>query len=108
MGFHKVLIAVDRDPHRGPRRRSWHSSGPFAAHPGGAAVAMITDRPSTADHWPASARKDDPDRDRGLSSSEAHARLRKFGPNAMPDADLGLFRLVLENFWAPIPWHVDR
>src|SRR6185312_5213013 len=68
---------------------------------------MAKDRPSAADPSPALTNKGDVDTHRGLSSSEARARLEKFGPNAMPDADVPLLRLVLEKFWAPVPWMLE-
>ncbi|MEP9398972.1 HAD-IC family P-type ATPase [Mesorhizobium sp. KR2-14] len=68
---------------------------------------MAKDRPSAADPSPPVASKAEVDAHRGLSSSEARARLEKFGPNAMPEADVPLLRLVLEKFWAPVPWMLE-
>jgi len=39
----------------------------------------------------------------GLSSDEARSRLRKFGPNSMPDTSAHLIRSALAKFWAPVP-----
>jgi H+-transporting ATPase len=39
----------------------------------------------------------------GLTSDEAAIRLKKFGPNAMPDATVHPLRSALSNFWTPIP-----
>ncbi|MGP0089041.1 MAG: HAD-IC family P-type ATPase [Xanthobacteraceae bacterium] len=39
----------------------------------------------------------------GLTSDEAHRRLKEFGPNATPDASVHPLRLVLRKFWAPVP-----
>ena len=39
----------------------------------------------------------------GLSSDDAHTRLKKFGAKAVPDTSLRPLRLALEKFWAPVP-----
>src|SRR5271154_1811517 len=49
--------------------------------------------------------KDDPSD--GLTSNEARLRLKKFGPNAMPDTALHPTRMALEKFWAPVPWMLE-
>ncbi len=43
----------------------------------------------------------------GLSSAEAHRRLDKVGPNAMPDTTLHPLRRALQKFWAPVPWMLE-
>jgi H+-transporting ATPase len=43
----------------------------------------------------------------GLSSAQAHARLVKVGPNAVPDTALHPLRGALEKFWAPVPWMLE-
>jgi H+-transporting ATPase len=43
----------------------------------------------------------------GLTSDEASGRLKKFGPNAMPDTSMHPFRMALEKFWAPVPWMLE-
>src|ERR1039457_465830 len=43
----------------------------------------------------------------GLTSDEAHSRLEKFGPNAMPDTALHPLRRALAKFWAPVPWMLE-
>ena len=43
----------------------------------------------------------------GLTSGEAHSRLEKFGPNAMPDTSMHPLRMSLEKFWAPVPWMLE-
>jgi len=43
----------------------------------------------------------------GLTSDEARRRLKKFGPNAMPDTALHPLRMALEKFWAPVPWMLE-
>src|SRR6202034_1789062 len=43
----------------------------------------------------------------GLTDEEAHSRLAKFGPNAMPDTSLHPLRMALEKFWAPVPWMLE-
>jgi H+-transporting ATPase len=43
----------------------------------------------------------------GLISEEACRRLKKFGPNAMPDTTLHPLRMALEKFWAPVPWMLE-
>jgi H+-transporting ATPase len=39
----------------------------------------------------------------GLSNTEARRRLADIGPNAAPDTDVHLLRLVLGKFVAPVP-----
>ena len=43
----------------------------------------------------------------GLTSDEAHRRLAKVGPNAMPDTSLHPIGMALEKFWAPVPWMLE-
>jgi H+-transporting ATPase len=43
----------------------------------------------------------------GLTSDEAHSRLEKFGPNAMPDTSMHPLRMAIEKFWAPVPWMLE-
>ena len=43
----------------------------------------------------------------GLTSDEAHARLTKDGPNAMPDTSAHPLRNALTKFWAPVPWLLE-
>jgi H+-transporting ATPase len=43
----------------------------------------------------------------GLTSDEAHARLEKDGPNAMPDTSAHPLRNALAKFWAPVPWLLE-
>jgi H+-transporting ATPase len=43
----------------------------------------------------------------GLTGDEAHRRLEKFGPNAMPDTTVHPLRRALEKFWAPVPWMLE-
>jgi H+-transporting ATPase len=43
----------------------------------------------------------------GLTSEESRQRLKKFGPNVMPDTTLHPLRMAIEKFWAPIPWMLE-
>ena len=43
----------------------------------------------------------------GLTSDEAHTRLEKDGPNAMPDTSAHPLRNALAKFWAPVPWLLE-
>ena len=43
----------------------------------------------------------------GLTKEEARSRLRKSGPNAMPDTALHPLRRALAKFWAPVPWMLE-
>src|ERR1035438_4600907 len=43
----------------------------------------------------------------GLTSAEAHSRLQKDGPNAMPDVSAHPVRNALAKFWAPVPWLLE-
>ncbi len=53
-----------------------------------------------------SANADDP-RLKGLTSEEAARRLKRFGPNALPDVRTPPWRRVLSKFWAPVPWMLE-
>src|SRR5580658_9918481 len=44
---------------------------------------------------------------RGLTSGEASIRLKKDGPNAMPDVSVRPIINFLSKFWAPIPWLLE-
>jgi H+-transporting ATPase len=43
----------------------------------------------------------------GLTSTDAGCRLRRYGPNAMPDTALHPLRRAVEKFWAPVPWLLE-
>jgi H+-transporting ATPase len=43
----------------------------------------------------------------GLSSQEAAARLKRSGPNDMPDTAIRPWRTALAKFWAPVPWMLE-
>jgi H+-transporting ATPase len=43
----------------------------------------------------------------GLTSGEAAIRLKKFGPNAMPDTAVHPLRSALSKFWTPVPWMLE-
>jgi H+-transporting ATPase len=45
--------------------------------------------------------------DPGLTSDEARSRLKKFGPNAVPDTAVHPLRRALDKFWAPVPWMLE-
>jgi H+-transporting ATPase len=44
---------------------------------------------------------------KGLTGDEAHTRLAKDGPNAMPDTSAHPLRNALAKFWAPVPWLLE-
>lgn len=44
---------------------------------------------------------------RGLSTAEARARLKTFGPNAVEEQKAHPLREFLKRFWAPIPWLLE-
>ena len=43
----------------------------------------------------------------GLTSDAASSRLKKDGPNAMPDTSDHPLRNALAKFWAPVPWLLE-
>ncbi len=43
----------------------------------------------------------------GLTTDEAGVRLKKFGPNAMPDTSVHPLRSALSKFWTPVPWMLE-
>ena len=44
---------------------------------------------------------------RGLTSAEARARLKQFGPNAVIEEKTHPFKEFINRFWAPIPWLLE-
>jgi H+-transporting ATPase len=46
-------------------------------------------------------------RQSGLTADEAKIRLKKFGPNAMPDTSVHPVRMAIEKFWSPVPWMLE-
>jgi len=44
---------------------------------------------------------------KGLSTQEAAERLKKFGPNAIPEQKPHPIRAFLMKFWAPVPWMLE-
>ncbi len=44
---------------------------------------------------------------RGLTSAEAQARLKQFGPNAVVEEKAHPFKELIKRFWAPIPWLLE-
>jgi H+-transporting ATPase len=47
------------------------------------------------------------DKGRGLTSAEARARLKQFGPNAVAGEKRHPLRAFFKHFWAPIPWLLE-
>jgi H+-transporting ATPase len=45
--------------------------------------------------------------EKGLSTSEAHERLQKFGPNELFERKLNPVVKFLTYFWGPIPWMIE-
>ncbi|MFC0692299.1 HAD-IC family P-type ATPase [Paraburkholderia humisilvae] len=43
----------------------------------------------------------------GLSGSEARRRRAESGTNTLPDTSPSTWRMVLEKFWAPVPWMLE-
>ena len=43
----------------------------------------------------------------GLSAQEAQARLRQYGPNAVPEERPHPLLLLLHKFWSPVPWMLE-
>jgi H+-transporting ATPase len=47
------------------------------------------------------------DNHRGLTTTEAQARLKQFGPNAVVEEKAHPLKAFLKRFWAPIPWLLE-
>ncbi|MGD0615851.1 MAG: HAD-IC family P-type ATPase, partial [Verrucomicrobiota bacterium] len=45
--------------------------------------------------------------DRGLTTAEAQARLKQFGPNAVLEEQARPLKEFIKRFWAPIPWLLE-
>jgi len=43
----------------------------------------------------------------GLSSEEAKKRLKKYGPNEIPEYKEPLWHRIFRRFWGPIPWMIE-
>ena len=43
----------------------------------------------------------------GLSAQEAQERLRRYGPNAVPEERPHPLLLLLHKFWSPVPWMLE-
>ncbi|MGC9199779.1 MAG: plasma-membrane proton-efflux P-type ATPase [Acidobacteriaceae bacterium] len=43
----------------------------------------------------------------GLANTEASQRLRTFGPNALEEHDIPLWKRLISYFWGPIPWMIE-
>ena len=48
-----------------------------------------------------------PSSDIGLTSAEARRRLDEFGPNAVPEHALPLWRIYFLKFWSPMAWMLE-
>jgi uncharacterized membrane protein YfbV (UPF0208 family) len=46
-------------------------------------------------------------KEQGLTSAEAQARLKQFGPNAVVEEKPHPFQQFIRRFWAPIPWLLE-
>ena len=44
---------------------------------------------------------------KGLSSAEAAQRLKQYGPNALEEKKIPLWKKFLSYFWGPIPWMIE-
>jgi H+-transporting ATPase len=49
----------------------------------------------------------DTDIAKGLTASEAAARLERYGPNALAEKKTTVFERLRRYFWAPIPWMIE-
>ncbi|SMC09687.1 plasma-membrane proton-efflux P-type ATPase [Nitratiruptor tergarcus] len=45
--------------------------------------------------------------EKGLSSEEVQKRLRKYGPNEIPEREEPLWHRIFRRFWGPIPWMIE-
>ncbi len=43
----------------------------------------------------------------GLSQKEAEERLKKYGPNEVPEKEEPLWHRIFRRFWGPIPWMIE-
>jgi len=44
---------------------------------------------------------------KGLATSELDARIKTYGPNALPERKRSLLKTLQPYFWAPIPWMIE-
>ena len=47
------------------------------------------------------------DPNKGLSQEEAKERLKKYGPNEIPEYKEPLWHRIFRRFWGPIPWMIE-
>lgn len=45
--------------------------------------------------------------EKGLTESEAQARLERYGPNEVPEREESVWIRLLKRFWGPIPWMIE-
>ena len=45
--------------------------------------------------------------EKGLTESEARARLERYGPNEVPEKEESAWLRLLRRFWGPIPWMIE-
>src|SRR5262245_5030544 len=62
---------------------------------------------STKPTIPATLKELDVDPKVGLTPDEAHARLSKYGPNALEVRKKSALATLLAYFWGPIPWMIE-
>ncbi|OZB76776.1 MAG: plasma-membrane proton-efflux P-type ATPase, partial [Thiomonas sp. 14-64-326] len=63
--------------------------------------AQAEAEPVQSGDWP------ETDPSKGLSASEAAARLARVGPNAIAEQTVPAWRQLLAKFWAPVPWMLE-
>ena len=47
------------------------------------------------------------DLNKGLPEAEAKERLKKYGPNEIPEYKEPLWHRIFRRFWGPIPWMIE-
>jgi H+-transporting ATPase len=63
--------------------------------------AQAEAEPVQSGDWP------ETDPSKGLTASEAAARLARVGPNAIAEQTVPAWRQLLAKFWAPVPWMLE-
>ncbi len=46
-------------------------------------------------------------KEKGLTEEEAKERLKKYGPNEIPEKEEPLWHRIFRRFWGPIPWMIE-
>ena len=100
VGWLRWRPKVGADRNEFSQRQLWDA---IAASRQNACIPLGTSRMSAQSLTPTKANNNR----RGLTTAEAHTRLKQFGPNAVVEEKARPLKEFLKRFWAPIPWLLE-